>query len=145
MTEGVLTVSAGTSAEEAWDLMRMKGIHHLAVVDGRTIAGIISDRDMGGRQGAVVRRNRTVGELMTTRVVTVPPTTPVRKAANLLRGRSIGCLIVTRNGRVRGIVTTADLLELLGGGVERPVETPRRWTLNHRAPHRKQHRAMGVW
>ena len=40
--------------------------------------------------------------------------TPIRRAAALMKGRSIGSLIVTSpNGKVAGIVTVADLLDLL--------------------------------
>ena len=145
MTEGVHTVSPAIPAEDAWNLMRTKRVRHLVVTDGRRVAGILSDRDVGGRKGPAVRRNRTVAELMTAHVVTIPPATPLRKAANLMRGRSIGCLVVTERERIVGIVTVADLLELLGRGLERPVESARRWTLKHRAPHRKRHQAAGVW
>ena len=104
-----------------------------------------ADRDAGGRQGTSVRKGRTVEELMTTHVVTVEPTTTVRKAANLMRGRSIGCVVVTERGRIVGIVTVTDLLELLGRGSDRPVTTAARWTLKHRTPHRKRVTATGVW
>jgi CBS domain-containing protein len=92
-----------------------------------------------------VRKNQTVRDLMTEAVVSVPPTTTVRKAANLMRGRSIGSLVVGVEGRVVGIITVADLLELIGRGVERPVAATSRWTLKHRAPHRPRVRADGVW
>ena len=82
---------------------------------------------------------------MTTHVVTVEPTTTVRKAANLMRGRSIRCVVVTERGRVVGIVTVTDLLELLGRGSDRPVTTATRWTLKHRTPHRKRVTATGMW
>jgi CBS domain-containing protein len=65
--------------------------------------------------------------------------------ANLMRGRSIGCVVVTGNGRLAGIVTTSDLLELLGRGAIRPSPVGRRPALNHRAPHRKRNRAYGAW
>jgi CBS domain-containing protein len=82
---------------------------------------------------------------MTASVVTAPSTTTMRKAANLMRGHSIGCIVVADAGRVAGIVTTSDLLDLVGRGSERPVASTTRWTLKHRAPHRKQHRATGIW
>jgi acetoin utilization protein AcuB len=125
--------------------MRLKGIHHLVVTDGGRLVGVLSDRDTGGRQGTAVRKNRTVGDLMTPGVVTVEPTTTVRRAANMMRGRSIGCLVVVSGKRVAGIVTVADLLTLLGDGGERGVEAVKRWTLKHRAPHRKRHSAAGAW
>ena len=126
MTEGVQTIAPGAAAEDAWELMRLKRIHHLVVTEGAGIIGILSDRDAGGREGAPVRKNRTVADLMTEQVVIVPPATPIRKAANLMRGRSIGCLVVSDEGRVAGIVTVADLLTLLGRGEERPTTAGRR-------------------
>ena len=145
MTEDVQTISPTSAAEDAWELMRRGGFHHVVVTRGSQVAGIFSDRDAGGRHGASLRRGHTVGELMTESVVTVEPTTTVRKAANLMRGRSIGCVVVTNRGRVVGIVTVADLLELLGRGSDRPVTPARRWTLKHRSPHRKRNAATGVW
>jgi CBS domain-containing protein len=145
MTEGVQTVSPGTAAEDAWALMRQKGIHHLIVTRGARPVGVLSDRDAGGLRGRPLRAGRTVSELMTEPVITVPRTTPVKRAANLMRGHSIGCLVVTDAGKVVGIATVSDLLELIGRGLERPVETAKRWTLKHRAPHRKQRIATGVW
>jgi len=144
MTRKVKTVSAATHADEAWALMRMKGIHHLVVLEGRDIAGVVSDRDLGGPHGGTVRDTRLVSELMTENVTTIEPETPIRKAANLLRGRAIGCLVVVQDGRVKGIVTTADLLELIGRNAERPVVTTARRILSHRVPHRK-HQAAGLW
>jgi acetoin utilization protein AcuB len=125
--------------------MQMKRIHHLVVSEGRELIGVISDRDLGGRHGAAVREKRLVSELMTEGVVTIEPDAPVRKAANLLRGRSIGSVVVMDRNRIVGIITIADLLELIGRGVERPSAEPRRWTINHRAPHRKRHQATGAW
>jgi acetoin utilization protein AcuB len=145
MTRAVQTVAPGAAAEDAWELMRLKRIHHLAVIDGPRLAGILSDRDAGGRGGASVRRNRTVADLMTRDVVTAAPSTTVRQAANLMRGRSIGCLVVTDGTRVSGIVTVADLLALLGRGADRGVQSAKRWTLKHRVPRRKQHGAYGAW
>lgn len=146
MTKDVQTVPPETAAGEAWSAMRARRIHHLVVTKGRRIVGILSDRDAGGRQGGAVRQNRTVADLMTQPVVTVAPETTVRRAANLMRGRSIGCLVVGGAGRVSGIVTVSDLLELVGRGLDRKVEATTRWTIKHRAPHRKGRRAAtGVW
>jgi len=146
MTTAVETIAAGSPADRAFDRMRAKGIHHLVVADGARVVGIFSDRDAGGRRGAALREGRTVGELMTPTPVTVRPEIPVRRAANVMRGRAIGSLVVTdQAGRLKGIVTVADLLELLGRGATHPVITSTRWTLSHRAPHRKTHGGSPRW
>src|SRR5262245_42033894 len=145
MTDQVHTVSPSIAAEDAWNVMRMRRIHHLVVTQAGRIVGVLSDRDAGGGRGIRTREHHTVADLMTTRVVTIPPSTPVRKAANVMRGRSIGCLVVVEAGHIVGIVTVADLLELMGRGQDRPVATPPRRSLNHRVPHTKRHRAAGAW
>ena len=146
MTTDVKTVSGTTTADAAWRLMHDHGIHHLVVKDAGEIAGVLSDRDAGGRRGAALRAGHAVSDLMTEDVVTVAPDTPVRKIANLMRGRTIGCVVVADGEhRAVGIVTTSDLLDLLGRGVIRPTPTSKRTPLNYRAPHRKRHKAYGVW
>jgi CBS domain-containing protein len=145
MSTNVKAVVATLPAEEAWQRMHAERIHHLVVLDGKAIAGVISDRDAGGPRGAAVRAGHDVGELMTTAVVTVSPDTTVKKVANLMRGRTLGCVVVMEKGRLAGIVTTSDLLDLLGRGAIRPSPTAQRPALNYRAPHRKRHKAYGIW
>jgi CBS domain-containing protein len=82
---------------------------------------------------------------MTAPAVTVEPTMTVRQAANVMRGRSIGCLVVVESGHAIGIVTISDLLELVGRGLDRGAVTTSRRTLNHRAPHRKSKGVVAAW
>jgi acetoin utilization protein AcuB len=138
MTSSVETVSAGESAERAWESMRSRRIHHLVVLQGREVAGIVSDRDLGGTRGSALRRGKTVQEFMTPEVVSVGSTATLKQAANLMRGRSLGCLPVIDGGRLKGIITVSDLLELIGRGAERPVAKARRWTLKHRGQRPKR-------
>jgi CBS domain-containing protein len=145
MTNRVHTISPGIAAEDAWNRMRMRRIHHLVVTQANAIVGLLSERDLGGAKGTRTRENRTVADLMTAKVLTVSPTTPIRKAANMMRGQSVGCLVVADGARIAGIITVADLLELMGRGIDRPVVATTRPTIHHRAPHRKRHRAAGVW
>jgi len=137
MSTDVKTASPAESAELAWERMRTHGIHHLAVLDGAKVVGLVSARDLGGARGEALRLGKRVADVMSAGVVVAGPTTTVRQAANLLRGRAIGPLLVVDGGRLRGIVTVSDLLDLLGRGVERPVERGKRWTLKHRGPRRR--------
>ena len=145
MTAKVRTIAPTASADDAWNEMRLHAIHHLVVTkDGRAI-GVLSDRDAGSRRGAAVRATKTVGELMTTPAVTAVPTMTIRRAANVMRGHSIGCLVVVDSGRPIGIVTVSDLLEVVGRGLERGPTTSARRILNHRVPHRKVHTTVRAW
>ena len=114
MSKGVETVKPAVHASEAKTRMRQKKIHHLVVTKGSELAGVVSDRDLGGPKLPKTLGAWTVEDLMTTPVVTVTSRTQIRRAAALMRGRSVGSLVVTSsNGKVAGIVTVSDLLEYL--------------------------------
>jgi CBS domain-containing protein len=116
MSEDVATVPPTTSVAEAAQLMRMRGIRHLVVLDDGVLVGILSSRDLPEPTG---RGGPAVSRVMQRPVVTVGPKATVTRAANLMAGRTIGSLVVTDRGRVVGIVTTSDLLRLVGGGAAR--------------------------
>lgn len=125
MTRRVQTVAHSENAEAAWNLMRWKRIHHLVVTgeDGEVV-GVVSARDLGGRDRDEVRRQRPVSAMMTAHAVKATPDTPVRQAANVMRGWNIGCLpVIEPDGTLAGIVTVSDLLRLLAEKVSSPART----------------------
>lgn len=130
MTPDVETISPDDDSVTAWNRMRVAGIHHLVVVDDDAIVGIVSERDLGGRVGP--KQKQLVRDVMNVHVVTIEAEATIKRAANVLRGRSIGCLPVVRGDELVGIVTTTDMLELLGRGIERPIARNKRFTLTHR-------------
>jgi CBS domain-containing protein len=136
METNVDTVAPEEPAERAWTRMRQAGIHHLVVLQDGKVTGVVSSRDLGGPKGAATRRDRTVADLMTPHAVCAARDTTIRAAANLMRGRSIGCLPVLDRGRLVGIVTVADLLEALGRGLHVP-DTGSRPVLDTRGPRRR--------
>ena len=119
MSTKVKTIDEHALAEDARNQMAMGSIHHLVVMRNGKPVGIVSDRDMGGRRGATSLKGKTVGELMSPHVVSAQADTTVRQAANLLRGRLIGCLPIYRDKSLAGIVTVTDLLETIGCGGNR--------------------------
>jgi acetoin utilization protein AcuB len=124
MTRRVEIVDDQASAEFAFNFMKVKGIRHLVVKRGSELAGVLSQRDLGAVEEHEFRERHLVSDLMNKHVVTVGSETSVKQAANLMRGRSIGCLPVVEESdrnRVVGIVTVTDLLELLGRGIDRPA------------------------
>ncbi len=133
MTKKVETITAAEPVAAAVERMRQKRIHHLVVLRKGKVAGIVSAGDIR----TTARDVRSVDEVMTEPAVSATPEMTIRKAANVLRGRSIGCLPVMDRGKLVGIVTTTDLLERIGRGVERPVSKGKRWILKGRGPRRK--------
>jgi acetoin utilization protein AcuB len=142
MRREVETISPRESAATAFERMRRAKIRHLVVKDGSKVVGVISHRDVAGLGS--LRQVETVGDVMTAPAVCGTPDLTIRKAANLMRGRTVGCLPVLDEGRIVGIVTVTDLLALMGAGIERPVPKTRRWILEDRGPRRNPARRGGT-
>lgn len=126
MSTDVQTCHASTPADDAWTQMRAKRIHHLVVTAMGRVLGVVSERDLGGPRGYALRRGRRVEDLMSRQPMVANPDTSLRQAAQMMRGRGVGCLPVFHGRKLVGIVTTSDLLKLIARGrtVERPLRRP---------------------
>lgn len=124
MQRDVVTVTLGTTITGASRLLQEHRIRHLPVVERGRLVGIITDRDIRRvlpspatslevHELLYLLDRLTVGEVMTTKVITVAPETPVEEAARLLVEHRIGCLPVMEGDRLVGIITETDLLAAL--------------------------------
>jgi CBS domain-containing protein len=52
-------------------------------------------------------------EIMVTNVVQIRPDETVGRAATLMKEKAVGCLVVTADGAIKGILTDRDLLECM--------------------------------
>ena len=135
MTTSVRSIPPNLGTAAARHTMRSARVRHLVVVDDGRVIGILSQRDLGGTRDESLPAG-TVQDVMRPHVIVTAPETSVRSAANLLRGHDIGCLPVLEGKKLVGIVTTSDLLRLIGQGVEKGVEHTTAWTLKGRGPRR---------
>jgi len=116
-----VTVTPHDSFRHAMTLIRQKGIRHLPVVDEGHLVGIVTDRDI--RQASpspatslevhelhYLLERVKIHEIMTKKVVTVTPETPIEEAARLMLTHKIGGLPVIKDGRLVGILTETDIL-----------------------------------
>lgn len=120
----VVTIDSHDEASAAWSQMQRHRIRHLVVTSDGELAGVVSERDLGGRHGEDARKGRSVEDMMSRRVVSGTPRMTLRDAANLMRGRMIGSLPVLDDGKLVGIVTATDVLDALGRGSARPTRRP---------------------
>jgi acetoin utilization protein AcuB len=138
MSRDVETIDAGCASVLARELMRSRRIRHLVVLCGGRIAGVVSERDLD-RVGADVPVG-AVREVMTGDVVALPSAATLASAANLLRGRAIGCLPVIDGKRLVGIVTVSDLLDVMGRGGGHAHDRARPYVARRQGPPKKRSR-----
>ncbi|HEY7520605.1 MAG TPA: CBS domain-containing protein [Methylomirabilota bacterium] len=126
MTPNPLTVPPQTSAAEVWDLMRERAVRHLPVVDGGTLVGMLSDRDLArfdlGRvltiEGAeALRRELSTPaiKVMSPDVIAVAPDAELGEVIDLLVENRIGAVAVVRpeTDELVGIVSYIDVLQAM--------------------------------
>jgi acetoin utilization protein AcuB len=126
MSTPVETIAADDSVATARARFALNGIHHLVVVRDGDVVGVLSTADLGPWVYSEAEQELPVADCMETPVCATPATT-IEQAANLLVGHSASCLPVLKHGRLTGVVTITDLLQLLGRGAERPAQSARRW------------------
>lgn len=137
MSTELRTIDGDEPAERAYEAMREWGVHHLLVVDGSHLLGVVTHRDLGGAKGRGTRENKLVGDLMVGKAICADARMTVREAARRMRHRSIGCLPVVRDEKLVGIITVSDLLDVIGRGVAKPIVRSERMPLSRRAPRTK--------
>lgn len=121
MTKNPLTVVPATPVFDAQATMRRARIRHLLVVEHDRLVGIITDRDIRLNMPSpattlsiwevnYLLARLTVGEVMTSGVITVSPDRDAREAASIMVQHKIGALPVLDTWEIVGIVTETDLL-----------------------------------
>jgi CBS domain-containing protein len=129
MSSPVVTVTADTTVKQAATLLVEHGFNALPVVEGDELVGIVTEADLVPLESTPDPRRhlaltnpgtgrlpRTVGEVMTGEVITLPPTADAAEAARLMQVSDLRSIPVTTERRVVGIVTRRDLLRVLARG-----------------------------
>ena len=116
-TKPVVTISPKVSVQEAARLMRRKNVGALVVVSSTKPQGILTDRDIAT---AVVAQGQdpmttTVGEVMRRDPTVIREDKGILDAVKLFDAKGVRRLpVVSKSGKLIGIVAMDDLLMLLG-------------------------------
>jgi acetoin utilization protein AcuB len=123
MQSEVVTVSPETSVLAVERLMRQHGVRHVPVVAGGKLLGVVSARDLARAQASPATSlarhelhylldRLTVEEIMSRPVIVVEPSLALDEAVRLMLVEGIRALPVTEAGRLVGVLTDADVLDL---------------------------------
>lgn len=117
MRREVIVVTAGDNVEHAWRVLLEHGIHQAPVLDaGHRLVGIVSERDLlttfnvehGRVRDALAR---SVGDVMTTPVVSADPLTDIRRIADVMLAHGVdGVPIVNDSAALVGFISRSDVL-----------------------------------
>ncbi|MBL8666515.1 MAG: CBS domain-containing protein [Rhodospirillales bacterium] len=126
----ITSVTAGQPIAEALALMAQHRIGAVLVVDGAGgIAGILSERDLVramNKNGKAVF-DRTVGDLMTSPVVTCTPKDPVGAIEGMMTAQRFRHVPVVEDGKIVGIVSIGDVVKTRIEEAEAEVDALRRY------------------
>ena len=124
MSIHLVTVHHGDPVSKVRHLMKDQGMHHVPVVSGRKLVGMISFSDIlrvsfGDAStderslDATLDHTVTLEQIMTKDVVSLEETATVREAAEILGQGKFHSLPIVRDGDLVGMVTTTDLIRYL--------------------------------
>lgn len=117
----VATVTPGASLADATAFLRDHGVGALVVSsDGRSIEGIISERDVVRALAAhgATTLGRTVASVMSVEVVTCDPADTLDQLMLMMTERRIRHVPVTQDDRLAGIVSIGDVVKARLGQLE---------------------------
>ncbi len=126
MTTNVITLTTEARLLDAALLLRRTGKRHVPIVnaEGKAV-GVISDRDVARLAPSVLSplgpdeynqifENTPITLAMTKDPITVMPDSPARQVVKIMHGKKISSVLVTEaDGKLAGIITVTDLLQLL--------------------------------
>src|SRR5262245_23094584 len=109
----VITMAATESTRELLATLARHNIGAVVVIEGDTVAGIVSERDIVRKlndHGADLL-DAAVGTIMTEEVLTCAPTDSVDTIAETMTQRRIRHMPVLEQGRLIGIVSIGDVVK----------------------------------
>lgn len=125
MSKNVESVQQGQALSDVYKLMCNTGIHHVPVLDGEKLTGLISFTDMMKLSmaidtnnehtvGALIDSHSSIVDVMSTDLITIKDQQTVRDAAQILSEGDFHSLpVVDDKGNIAGMLTSTDLIRYL--------------------------------
>ncbi len=112
MTRQVITASPEDKLSVARDIFLKNRVHHLPIVHGKALMGILTTYDMF----KFVNRNEDydkilIKDVMTSHVATLEPEDKIGSAAELFLENLFHAVPIVKNGELQGIVTSFDVIK----------------------------------
>lgn len=131
MSTNLITIHPSATLAEARTLMHDNRIHHIPVVEGEKLIGLISLTNVLAATDSFLRDDGSrihateigIADAMVTDVATVDVNASLRHAALFLERHKIGCLPVLDGDALVGIITDTDFVAVAINLLEQIEET----------------------
>ncbi|MFQ5660425.1 MAG: CBS domain-containing protein [Gammaproteobacteria bacterium] len=122
MSRNVITVTLNDTANDVKKIFDNIKIHHVVVIEEKKLLGIISDRDIlrcispyldtpAETPRDHFTLNKRVQQIMTSDLITVQESSPLKEAARLMLENEISCLpVLNEENMMTGILSWKDIL-----------------------------------
>lgn len=122
MSSPVVVISGDRHITEAGQVMGIRGIKRLPVMDNATLVGVVTQTDIT-RGLIALSPIRYVEDIMTRDVATLDAQATIDEAARIMSKRNISCLVVMHRREAAGIFTEKDLLKRIIALHKDPTQT----------------------
>lgn len=121
----LVTVQVGQKLSDVRKLLQVNQIHHIPVVNGQMLVGLLSAVDLASlslsgfgtderSNDAILDSQFSIEKVMSKNLITVKLTAPIREAAQMLaEGHFHSLPVVDDEGNLQGLVTSTDLIKYL--------------------------------
>lgn len=114
MTRDVITANQEDSLAVARNIFMRNKVHHLPIVDGSRLVGILTTYDLFRLNGASKGKNLediTIKDVMTKHIATLEPEDKIGSAAELFLENLFHAVPIVKDGTLEGIVTSFDVIK----------------------------------
>ena len=114
MTRDVITADQNDSLAVARNIFLRNKVHHLPIVEGSHLVGILTTYDLfklNGSQKGKSLEDMTIKDVMTKHVATLEPDDKIGTAAELFLENLFHAVPIVKDGILQGIVTSFDVIK----------------------------------
>ena len=114
MSRDVITADQDDSVEVAKSIFLKNKVHHLPIVNGSKLVGILTTYDLFKLNGSHHGKNLediTIKDVMTKHVATLEPDDKIGSAAELFLENLFHSVPIVKDGELHGIVTSFDVIK----------------------------------
>lgn len=113
MTRDVITADQDDSLSVARNIFLKNKVHHLPIVRGSQLVGILTTYDLFKLNGQKAKNfeDLTIKDVMTTHIATLEPEDKIGSAAELFLENLFHAVPIVKDGDLKGIVTSFDVIK----------------------------------